>query len=583
MAADKNKGRANQPAGKRKGFKDLPIIHKLSLSHTGIVFMAMILAICGLIGIWRVTDKVNRIYSGPMMNLEAIGDLRYNTSALENLILQSVNASSVGYAQLVNEAEIYTTPLSNALDSLHSTLTNKDALAIVDKISGLFAENTQSLEEMTALLSQQKKGAARTIYENECSGVMTEIRSCADQLNDLILQDGLDYYEYSKALSTGLTIAGIILIILTLMISTLLTTRVSKVIADPVQQITKASQLMQVGDLSAGEHITCQTQDELGILSESMRQTASTLSLYINEISGALERIANGDLTQNGNALPEFLGNFASIRSSLLFILDRLNSTISNISSSAEQVSAGSRQIADGSQTLAQGASEQASAVQDLTVSINDISNEVTNTAQTAAAAKSRADEAGHQVTACTEQMSQMISAMNEIDQKSVEINKIIKTIDDIAFQTNILALNAAVEAARAGAAGKGFAVVANEVRSLAGKSAEASQNTASLINDTVSAVHRGSQIAQETAQALSLVADSTRAVSTDVDQIAITSNQEAEKLFEIANNIEQISQIIQTTSSTAEQSAAASEELSGQADILRSLVSQFHLKNSHY
>ena len=221
--------------------------------------------------------------------------------------------------------------------------------------------------------------------------------------------------------------------------------------------------------------------------------------------------------------------------------------------------------------------------MQDLTVSINEISNEVTNTAQTAAAAKSRADEAGHQVTSCTEQMGQMISAMNEINHKSDQISKIIKTIDDIAFQTNILALNAAVEAARAGAAGKGFAVVADEVRSLAGKSAEASQNTASLINDTVSAVHRGSQIAQETAQALSLVADSTRAVSTDVDQIAITSNQEAEKLSEIANNIEQISQIIQTTSSTAEQSAAASEELSGQADILKSLVSQFRLKNNLY
>ena len=221
--------------------------------------------------------------------------------------------------------------------------------------------------------------------------------------------------------------------------------------------------------------------------------------------------------------------------------------------------------------------------MQELTVSITDISNEVNNTAQTAANAKSRADEAGHQVAACSEQMDHMISAMNEINQKSDEISKIIKTIDDIAFQTSILALNAAVEAARAGAAGKGFAVVADEVRNLAGKSAEASQNTASLISDTVSAVHQGSRIAQETAQALRLVVDSTKAVSTDVDQIAATSNQEAGKLSEIANNIEQISQIIHTTSSTAEQSAAASEELSGQADILKSLVSQFHLKHNSY
>ena len=583
MAQNKNTAAAYKTGQTRKRFKDYPILYKLSMSHTGIVFLAMVLAVCGLIGIWRITDKVNHIYSGPMMNMEAISDLRYNTSALENLILQSVNASSLGYSQLVNEAGNYTTPLNNALETLRTTLTDKEALEIVNKISKVFAENTESLEEMTILLSKQQKGAARTIYENECSGAMAEIRAYAEQLNDLILQDGLEYYEYSRFLSTLLTGIGIALIILTLLISGVLTIKVGKVISTPVQQVTKASQLLQAGDLSAGEHITYQAQDELGVLSESMRQTADTLSMYIQEISSTLERVANGDLTQNGKALPEFLGNFSSIRTSLLFILDRLNDTMANISSSADQVSVGSKQIADGAQTLAQGASEQASAVQELTISITDISNEVTNTAHTASSAKSRADEAGHQVAACSEQMRQMVSAMNEINHKSDQISKIIQTIDDIAFQTSILALNAAVEAARAGTAGKGFAVVADEVRNLAGKSAEASQNTASLISDTVSAVHQGSRIAQETAEALRLVVDSTKAVSTDVDQIAITSNHEAEKLSEIANNIEQISQIIQTTSSTAEQSAAASEELSGQADVLKSLVSQFHLRNSLY
>ena len=239
--------------------------------------------------------------------------------------------------------------------------------------------------------------------------------------------------------------------------------------------------------------------------------------------------------------------------------------------------------MSNGAQALAQGATEQASSVQELAATIEDVSRQVNSTASHAKTAKEENDQSHQQINVCSGDMEALMQAMGKIESRSNEISKVIKTIEDIAFQTNILALNAAVEAARAGAAGKGFAVVADEVRNLASKSAEASKNTAVLIEDTVAAVKEGIDLSQETSQALQAVVDSSKKVLEAVNLISDATEEQANSISQISVAVDQISSVVQTNSATSEESAAASEELSSQANVLKELISRFKLENGSY
>jgi len=250
------------------------------------------------------------------------------------------------------------------------------------------------------------------------------------------------------------------------------------------------------------------------------------------------------------------------------------------MSQSSEQVSSGSEQVSNGAQALAQGATEQASSIEELSATITEIASNVKLNATSAADASIKVNHVSSELDVSNQNMQDMIAAMSKISDSSSQIGKIIKAIEDIAFQTNILALNAAVEAARAGAAGKGFAVVADEVRNLASKSAEAANNTTALIENSIKEVENGTKIADQTATALKKVVLEATAVSNTVTLISQASNEQANSINQITLGVDQISSVVQTNSATAEESAAASEELSGQAQILKSLVGKFKLKN---
>ncbi len=318
-------------------------------------------------------------------------------------------------------------------------------------------------------------------------------------------------------------------------------------------------------------------KDEVGDLAESITQIVDRLHVYkdyIDEIAGVMEEIGDGNL--EFELKHEYEGEFKRLKQAMLDIQCTLTDTMMNIAHTANQVAGSAGQVANGAQSLAQGSTEQASSMEELTATVTDISNHVQHTAENAKEARQQAADTSAVVSICDRQMNQMEKAMGEIGQKSEEIGKIIKVIEDIAFQTNILALNAAVEAARAGSAGKGFAVVADEVRNLAGKSAEASKNTAALIEASIHAAENGLKIVNETADSLKQVVEKTKNTTTTIDEIAGATEEQATSISQVTEGIEQISNVVQTNSATSQESAAASEELSGQSQILKDLISKF-------
>ena len=367
----------------------------------------------------------------------------------------------------------------------------------------------------------------------------------------------------------------IALVIVSIIVAVLIGFRLAALISKPITLCANRLNLLAEGDLRTPvPQIT--TKDETGVLAKSTGIIVDTLSALIDDECYLLESMAAGNFDVDSKDKSLYRGDFTTLLTSIENIIDKLSDTLHQINIAADQVSAGSDQVSAGAQALSQGATEQASSVEELAATIADISSQVTRNAENAKQASQKANTLGVELDEGTRQMNEMTAAMDEIRGKSQEIGKIIKTIEDIAFQTNILALNAAVEAARAGAAGRGFAVVADEVRNLASKSADASKETSALIEDSVRAVENGSRVAAETAKTIMTVAEESRSIVTTIDEIAQASMQQADAVVQVTQGMDQISSVVQTNSATAEESAAASEELSSQASMLKELVGQF-------
>lgn len=347
---------------------------------------------------------------------------------------------------------------------------------------------------------------------------------------------------------------------------------ITKSIVKPIGDVSKSAEGMAVGDLSV--KFNYKSNDAVGQLSGSLKESIGVLKGYITDIDRAMEMMSYG----NFNVKPSkpFIGDFKNIETSITNFIVSMSKTIAQLHSVADLVSVGAEQLSSGSQILSQGTTEQASAVEELTSEIMRITEQSKSTSETAQAANGEFHAIEQRVYSCDAQMKDMLSAMTNITDKSEQIGKIIKTIEDIAFQTNILALNAAVEAARAGAAGKGFAVVADEVRNLASKSAEAAKNTTTLIEETVNAVADGSRIASSTSDSLNGVVEGAAGITKLIDQITETSADTTAAVEQINFSIEQINDVVQKNAATAEQSAASAEELSSQSDILKSSIAHF-------
>ena len=380
--------------------------------------------------------------------------------------------------------------------------------------------------------------------------------------------------DFTQSTVNGIIIT-IILMVVFLAISSYMAYRLARQIGEPVKDCAQRLRLLAEGDLDTPVH-EIHTGDETQILADSARTLVQGFRLMIQDMDEMLAEMSRGNLTADSKCEEAYVGGYRGLLDSARKLSAQLSDTLRQINQSADQVSAGAEQVSAGAQALSQGATEQASAIEELAATINDISGKIIATADRAGDVHSQSSETGREVEQCNEQMLELVNAVRDIGESSSQIGKIIKPIEDIAFQTNILALNAAVEAARAGTAGKGFAVVADEVRNLASKSAEASKSTSVLIEGSARSVEKGMKIADETAASLQKAVISTENTVKAVDKITEATAEQSQAVSQVTQGVDQISSVVQTNSATAEESAAASEELSGQAVILKELVGQF-------
>ncbi len=509
-----------------------------------------------------------------------------NTAMDMRRTIQSA-AKNVGYAIISPDAQTTQQFIDACQTDLNYLKENTDYLnenfrgdiSLVQQLETLITDLEpikQQVFDYTLALENDK---ASDLYFKEFQPKLLQAIELAKQVYTSAEETANADFASAQASQKSTTIILLVLAIAALAITVVLAILVTRSLTKPIREIEAAATEIADGKLDA--KVTYESKDELGHLSDSMRRMTHRIKSILGDVSGGLSSMAEGDFTRD-SAVPEmYIGDFETLKNAMYLLIGRLTSTLSKIDVAAVQVSAGADQMSSGAQSLSQGATEQASSVQELAATVSEVAEQIKNSATTAQEASSQAGDTGAALLHGNEKMQEMITAMSDISQSSNEIGKIIKTIEDIAFQTNILALNAAVEAARAGAAGKGFAVVADEVRSLATKSSEASKNSARLIEGSLEAVANGSKIADATAQSLMKSVEGAKQVTEKIDFIAQVATQQAEVIEQINQGVEQISAVVQMNSATAEESAAASEELSGQAQILKQQISQFKLMNA--
>ena len=553
--------------------KDIKLSNRMWVTQ-GIVFVLML--VVTVFAIWtsnQVRVDYETILSHPVAVTDAVQDSEIRLSSvarrLRDMALSGYSSETV--ASMQEDLALLDEDMA-AIDQLYDGSDGLDT-AYIDAVNTWQAE----FSEIDAALQSGNSTEAADLIVNRCTPLLESAVEAGNTLRTRVQANGdAMVAEIDSALTRDIIIA-IVLLVVVYGVSMLLNVRMVHAIDKPIRSAEQAVQAFSQGNLSVP--LTYEARNEIGSLCGAIRDSQKVVNGLIGDIVNTTQLLANGDLT--AEIRQEYPGEFAPIKENLQYLLGQLNSTMGNILQASDQVAAGADQVSTGAQGLAQGATEQASAVEELSATVSEMDSHAQENVKTATTAKEKSDQAAGQVAISNEKMQEMRRAMLDILSGQKEISKIIETIENIAFQTNILALNAAVEAARAGSAGKGFAVVADEVRNLASKSDQAAKQTKKLIGDSMAYVDRGNELVDDVVKSMEKTVEYAKTAIAYMDRLADDSVAQAEAISQLTTGIDQISAVVQTNSATSEESAAASEELSSQAVVMKQMIHKFRISGA--
>ena len=559
-------------------FKNWPIKKKLTVSHGSIIVMTFVLIVILLLGLKLIAGSVVALLEGPTTSSYYVGDIRVGLADNQRCVNRAIAIGENVVAEEEAKLEANFVMMKEAHDIIEKTLLTKQSKATLNEIWKALEQEQEYRIELVALMKKKDFDEVNTYDETYYTPLLKSIEVLADRLDEEIYAEGEAYAKKSTAVATIMILLGFAMLGAVIAYAINITRKATVGIVDPVKQLEEASKSLYAGDMSASKNITYYSEDELGVLADSLRGSMDTLKDWVQEISQTLSEIAQGDLTKPFTEISDFRGDFRSIKKSFVLILESFNETLSTILESVQQVDVGSDEIAKSSTELANGTTDQASAVEELTATIETVAQAAKESAKQTDDAYNAVMNAVEDAQKDREQVALLQAEMQKIKDISGEIQNIIVTIEDIASQTSLLSLNASIEAARAGEAGRGFAVVAEQIGKLAQDSAQATVSTRELIDATVREIDNGNEITLTTVEAFEKIIDELNSFAEMTNVVKESSTGAADAMQEIENGIEQISGVTQMNAAASEESAAVAEELAAKATELDSLVRKFKL-----